>query len=96
MTESVCAQFGAPWSWQKGACVWSWKSQGGLTEEQCSATQAKHQGDGSGSDIYNLGLTCSYGAMDCRTKGCPSGQHCDVCKTLDGASYVCLPDGAAC
>jgi hypothetical protein len=66
----------------------------GLTEEECAAVEAKHRGDGSGSDIYNLGLTCIYGASDCRTKGCASGQHCDLCKTIDGAAYVCLPDGS--
>ena len=57
----------------------------------------KHYGDASGSDIYNLGVTCSIvGAADCQTKGCPTGQHCDVCRTLSGPAYVCLPDGATC
>src|SRR5688572_2234503 len=71
MSADYCAQFGAPWSWEKWACFWDARAQGGLTSEQCAAVEAKHAGDGSGSDIYNLGLTCEYGASDCRNKGCP-------------------------
>jgi hypothetical protein len=96
MDASYCDQFGAPWSWNNWACFWSGKGGSGLTQEECAAVEAKHQGDGSGSDIYNLGLSCIYGASDCRTKGCPSGEHCDVCKTIEGAAYVCLPDGSVC
>ncbi len=98
MSASYCEQFGAPWTMKGDACVWTAKSQGGLTAEQCAAVGAKHGGDGSGSDIYNLGLTCSMigGTADCTTKGCPTGQYCTVCKTTSGAANVCLPNGAAC
>lgn len=98
MSESYCTQFGAPWTSLGDACVWPAKSkQGALTAEQCQATGVKHSGDGSGRDIYNLGITCSIQSpADCRTKGCPSGQHCDVCRTTSGPAYVCLPDGAVC
>jgi hypothetical protein len=98
MDATYCAQFGSPWTWKNDACVWSGKDQGGLTAEQCDAVEAKHSGDGSGSDIYNLGVSCSGGSspVDCRTKGCATGQHCDVCRTISGPAYVCLPDGAVC
>ena len=96
MDATYCEQFGAPWSWRNGACVWDAHEQGGLTQETCDGVEAKHQGDGSGSDIYNLGLQCEFGATDCQTRGCPQGQHCDVCRTIDGPAYVCLPDGAVC
>ncbi len=33
---------------------------------------------------------------DCRTSGCDTGKHCDICRTLNGPAYVCLPDGAVC
>jgi len=96
MDATYCGEFGAPWSWNNWGCFWSANQQGGLTSEECSAVEAKHAGDGSGSDIYNLGLSCVYGATDCRSKGCPNAQHCDVCRTVDGPAYVCLPDGAVC
>jgi hypothetical protein len=100
MDATYCGQFGAPWTYRNNACTWRFNAQGGLTAEECAGVEAKHQGDGSGSDIYNLGLSCEYGsssgATDCRTKGCPTGQHCDICRTLEGSAYVCLPDGAVC
>ncbi|MBI2395518.1 MAG: hypothetical protein HYV09_38485 [Deltaproteobacteria bacterium] len=70
----------------------------GLTAEQCASVGAKHGGDGSGSDIYNLGVTCSLvgSSADCTTSGCGAGQCCAVCKTVDGPANVCLPNGAVC
>jgi len=32
---------------------------------------------------------------DC-TPGCGAGEYCALCKTVNGAGYVCLPDGAVC
>lgn len=96
MNGSYCKQFGAPWTPSAGSCVWP-ASAGALTAEQCEATGTKHSGDGSGSDIYNLGISCSIaGPADCRAKSCPTGQHCDVFRTISGPAYVCLPDGAVC
>lgn len=97
MDASSCDQFGAPWSWRNGVCSWDARAQGGLTAEECAAVQAKHQGDGSGSDIYNLGLSCEYGVSDCNTRGCPTGQECIPCKTTDGTgANVCMPAGSTC
>jgi len=96
MDESFCGQFGAPWSWKNWACFWPGKGGSGLSAEECASVEAKHHGDGSGSDIYNLGLTCVYGANDCTTSGCPQGQYCSPCRTLDGVANVCLPNGAVC
>jgi hypothetical protein len=99
MDASYCSQFGDPWTTTGTSCVWPSKGNTGLTAEQCAGVGAKHGGDGSGSDIYNLGVSCTLvgdTAADCRVKGCPTNQHCDVCKTTSGAAYVCLPDGATC
>lgn len=32
---------------------------------------------------------------DCNP-GCGAGEYCAECKTLNGSSFVCLPDGAMC
>lgn len=52
MDASWCAQLG--WFWNGDACL-SGADPGGAL---CSAAQAKHSGDGSGSDVYNLGVCC--------------------------------------
>lgn len=95
MSASYCTQFGAPWTTIGGSCVWPAKS-GALTATQCEATEAKHSGDGSGSDIYNLGISCSIATADCTTKGCGTGSYCGLCRTASGPAYVCLPNGAVC
>jgi len=96
MDATYCTQFGDPWTTKGSSCVWPGAGGGGLSSAECAAVEAKHAGDGSGSDIYNLGISCTLIGDDCRSKTCPKGQHCDVCKTTSGSAYVCLPDGAAC
>jgi hypothetical protein len=52
MDAGTCARFG--WSWDaKWEICWSGGSAG-----DCAYAQNKHRGDGSGRDIYNLGVTC--------------------------------------
>jgi len=57
MSEKNCAAFG--WIWDAVNSVCYAKTTG--TKDDCATLQAKHSGDGSGSDIYNLGVTCTLG-----------------------------------
>ncbi|MCC6526265.1 MAG: hypothetical protein IT373_26700 [Polyangiaceae bacterium] len=58
LDEATCGVFGEPWAWDadEDACV-----SPDLGEAECAYVEAKHAGDGSGSDLYNLGLHCSFG-----------------------------------
>jgi hypothetical protein len=56
---------------------------------ECSAHAA-------GQDVVSTGECETTPATDCRTTGCPMGQHCDACLAAGGVEYACIPDGAAC
>lgn len=60
MNATWCTGFGLPpqWSWvDDKACITNLVD---LTADDAVGIQAKHRGDGSGSDIYNLGVCCRY------------------------------------
>jgi hypothetical protein len=59
MDEFYCADFGSAWAWNGQACSVTYDN---ITpQELCDLMLAKHHGDASGSDVYNLGVCCSVG-----------------------------------
>jgi hypothetical protein len=56
MSAENCAIFGWPWDEKYELCL-----SPGIGTDGCAYVEKKHHGDGSGSDIYNIGVTCRYG-----------------------------------
>jgi len=65
IASSDCDRFGAPWTWDaaNGICWWDAAQavgSGNLSASDCAYVSAKHHGDASGRDIYNLGSVCTF------------------------------------
>src|SRR5690606_9940668 len=66
----------------------------GLYDPVCGCDGATHgnscMAHAAGTDV------AADGECDCRVTGCPPPDTCEECRGVGGATYVCLPPGAAC
>lgn len=60
MNATYCGIFGSPPQWNWAGSAECFTGMPGLTAADAVYLQNKHRGDGSGSDVYNLGVCCKY------------------------------------